>query len=203
MIGKTHLAGGLAAAAVICQAVNLPLAEGLIFTTGCAVGSLFPDIDHESSTVGKRVKPLSSLLHKTVGHRTLFHWFVPYCLLAVVLHLWKPSWDVVTMAVLIGVLTHLFLDALNPSGVPVFPGLKLNLLKIKTESGFDKAIGTLLALVAVAISCTKALSPMMGRGLAFCCLNGFPPACISWTSCPMRMFLRQGGMSYDGDSGCS
>lgn len=108
MIGKTHLAGGLAAAAVICQAVNLPLAEGLIFTTGCAVGSLFPDIDHESSTVGKRVKPLSSLLHKTVGHRTLFHWFVPYCLLAVVLHLWKPSWDVVTMAVLIGVLTHLF-----------------------------------------------------------------------------------------------
>lgn len=150
MIGKTHLAGGLAAAAVICQAVNLPLAEGLIFTTGCAVGSLFPDIDHESSTVGKRVKPLSSLLHKTVGHRTLFHWFVPYCLLAVVLHLWKPSWDVVTMAVLIGVLTHLFLDALNPSGVPVFPGLKLNLLKIKTESGFDKSIGTLLALVAVA-----------------------------------------------------
>lgn len=116
--------------------MNLPLAEGLIFTTGCAVGSLFPDIDHESSTVGKRVKPLSSLLHKTVGHRTLFHWFVPYCLLAVVLHLWKPSWDVVTMAVLIGVLTHLFLDALNPSGVPVFPGLKLNLLKIKTESGF-------------------------------------------------------------------
>ena len=64
MIGKTHLVGGLAAASVICQAAYLPLTEGLIFTTGCAVGSLFPDIDHESSTVGKWVKPLSTLLHK-------------------------------------------------------------------------------------------------------------------------------------------
>ena len=149
MIGKTHLVGGLAAASVICQAAYLPLTEGLIFTTGCAVGSLFPDIDHESSTVGKWVKPLSTLLHKTVGHRTFFHWFFPYCLLAAILHMWKPGLDVVTMSVLTGVLTHLFLDALNPSGVPVLPGLKLHLLKIKTGSGCDKTIGTLLSLVAV------------------------------------------------------
>lgn len=149
MIGQTHLAGGLAAATVICQAAHLTLTEGLIFTTGCAVGALFPDIDHESSTIGKKVKPLSKLLYKTIGHRAFFHWFVPYCLLALALHLWKPGWDVVTMSVLTGVLTHLFLDALNPSGVPVFPGLKLHLLRIKTESWIDKAIGVLLTLLAV------------------------------------------------------
>lgn len=149
MIGQTHLAGGFAAASVICQAAHLPLTEGLIFITGCAIGALFPDIDHESSTVGKWVKPLSKLLHKTVGHRSLFHWFVPYCLLALAIHLWMPGWDVVTMSVLTGVLTHLFLDALNPAGVPVFPGLKLHLLKIKTDSWTDKTIGVLLTLSAV------------------------------------------------------
>lgn len=148
MLGKTHLAGGLAAATVICHVSQFPIIDGLVFIAGCAVGSLIPDIDHKSSIIGKKVKPVSTVISMTTKHRTLFHWFAPYCLLAAAIHYWRPDWDLATLSVLIGILTHIGLDALNPAGVPFFPGIKLHLAKIRTGSKLDKSLGILLSLLA-------------------------------------------------------
>ena len=148
MLGKTHLCGGLAVAALICSAGGLTAGQGMGCTAGCAFGSLFPDIDHKGSMLGQKVKPVSSVIGAVAGHRTLFHWFAPYLLLACVLHIGFPGWDMVTLSVLAGILSHLFLDALTPSGVPLYPGRKAHLLKIHTGSGIDKALGICLAVLA-------------------------------------------------------
>ena len=51
MIGKTHLAGGLATAAGACLLAKPGLGTGMIWVAGCAFGSLLPDIDHKGSTL--------------------------------------------------------------------------------------------------------------------------------------------------------
>lgn len=148
MIGKTHLAGGLATAAGACLLAKPALGTGMIWLVGCAFGSLLPDIDHKGSTLGQKMKPVSAVVGVVAGHRNFFHWFLPYLVLAVILHFTAPQADKITFAVLLGVLSHLFLDALNPSGVPLLPGHRIHLLRIHTGSGVDKAIGGLLYLFA-------------------------------------------------------
>ena len=110
--------------------------------------SLLPDIDHKGSTLGQKMKPVSAVVGVVAGHRNFFHWFLPYLVLAVILHFTAPQADKITFAVLLGVLSHLFLDALNPSGVPLLPGHRIHLLRIHTGTGVDKAIGGLLYLFA-------------------------------------------------------
>lgn len=148
MLGKTHLAGGLATAAGACLLAKPELGTGIIWVAGCAFGSLLPDIDHKSSTLGQKVKPVSAVIGTVAGHRNFFHWFLPYLILAVILHFAAPQADNIAFAVFLGVLSHLVLDALNPSGVPLLPGHRVHLLRIHTGSGVDKAIGSLLYLFA-------------------------------------------------------
>ena len=148
MIGKTHLAGGLATAAGACLLTKPGLGAGIIWVGGGGFGSLLPDIDHKSSTLGQKVKPVSAVIGAVAGHRNFFHWFLPYLILAVVLHFAAPQADNITFAVFLGVLSHLFLDALNPSGVPLIPGRRVHLLRVHTGSGVDKTIGSLLYLFA-------------------------------------------------------
>lgn len=66
---------GLIAGELMCS--NLPPKEKLItmavMTGACAFGSLLPDIDEPSSYVGKRVKPISTVIKSTSGHRWLWH----------------------------------------------------------------------------------------------------------------------------------
>lgn len=148
MIGKTHLAGGMATAAGVCLLTKPNLDAGMIWVAGCAFGSLLPDIDHKGSTLGQKIKPVSAVVGAVAGHRNFFHWFLPYLVLAVILHFAAPQADNIIFAVFLGVISHLFLDALNPSGIPVLPGHRIHLLRIHTGSGVDKTIGGLLYLFA-------------------------------------------------------
>lgn len=150
MIGITHLAGGLATGIGACLLGQPGIGDGVVCIAGCAFGSLFPDIDHKGSTMGQKVKPVSSVIGAVAGHRNFFHWFLPYLILAVILHFSAPWLDNLTFSVFLGVLSHLFLDALNPSGVPLLPGRRIHLLRIHTGSRVDKAVGVLLYLLALA-----------------------------------------------------
>lgn len=96
----------------------------------CALGSVLPEVDKPDSLVG-RAFPLSSWIHERFGHRGLTHsllgllsamgLFAPLALIS--FDLW--------LGLLIGYLSHLFLDMATLEGVPllwpkrtrhVFPG---------------------------------------------------------------------------------
>lgn len=81
MLGPTHRLGGIAIGAltpvVIEKIFNMPIQDPLMFAAvtmaGAAIGSLIPDIDSPSSTIGRRMKPISKFIAETMGHRGATH----------------------------------------------------------------------------------------------------------------------------------
>lgn len=84
MLGPTHRLGGIAVGAltavVVEKVFNMPLHDPLLFAAvtmaGAAIGSLIPDIDSPSSTIGRRMKPVSKFIAETMGHRGATHTIV-------------------------------------------------------------------------------------------------------------------------------
>lgn len=111
--------------------------------------ALFPDIDHKGSTMGKKIKPVSAAISAVAGHRKFFHWFIPYLLLFVAACWWKPEYSIFFRFAFCGVISHLLLDACNPSGIPLLPTVKFHLLKIRTGSVGDRAIGAVLSITSI------------------------------------------------------
>lgn len=147
---KAHLTVGLAGSYITYGLTKslpvfaFPDAE-IIAPIGCAIGSIIPDIDAPNSKVGKALKPISKTIevlskpfHKTdENHRGIFHDLGFAVILAVLSYFYFP----VLFGFFIGVLSHLILDALNPSGVPFLLFKKVHLLPygVKLYSGSKSA----------------------------------------------------------------
>ena len=115
MMAGSHIALGVAAWLVAAPHLGLPAAAPACL--GLAViGSLLPDVDHPKSWLGKRLRPLSSTIAATLGHRGVTH-----SAIAVIACAWgltrggAPRWVVDPLA--IGYLSHLAADMLTPGGL--------------------------------------------------------------------------------------
>jgi len=84
------------------------------------LGALLPDSDTEKSFIGRLFPPLSAYLERKLGHRQATHSLLALALLSLVsaplaiVHLY---WWV---ALLSGYFSHLIIDTINKSGVPLF-----------------------------------------------------------------------------------
>jgi inner membrane protein len=167
----THLAfAGLTG--VVAAGFNLN--PGTAGGAALAVGALLPDIDTTTSSLGKFVKPVSSLIERKVGHRTITHSFLGLGLLGLVssplLLLYPPAWT----WLLIGAATHIVLDTANINGVPLFwPGRLEAVLfydrSLRVPYGSPKeftwlAVIALLALLLMPLS-IDGFSPWFHRAL--------------------------------------
>ena len=128
MTGKTHAAAGAFLGALAGKLAGEPylgLALG-------ALGGLLPDIDHPGSWAGRRLRPLAVVLETLFGHRTVTHtlWFALalgaaglFLGAALGAVLSTPAW-LWALALFLGALSHLVLDACTRSGVePLAPFL--------------------------------------------------------------------------------
>lgn len=142
MRGKTHMLGGVAAGLIGFQLTGdlisantdtvVPLQKTIVFgsmLTGAFFGSILPDIDHKGSFIGRRMKILSFLVHHSLGHRGLTHSLlfailVPALFGFLTLQFATGEIQGVLIAgifgLFLGILSHIFLDALTVSGVPLF-----------------------------------------------------------------------------------
>ena len=115
MMAGSHVAIGAAAWLIAAPRLGLPALEPLSLALAVA-GSLLPDIDHPQSWVGKRTKPLSTMIAAILGHRGATH-----SLLAVIGCAWLLLHDGYSGAfvapVLVGYLSHLAGDLLTPRGL--------------------------------------------------------------------------------------
>lgn len=147
MTGKTHVLGGIALGVGVTYMFTQDVSLGLI--GGAALGSLLPDIDHPESKISRAnpvtwlfailyrfVLDLVSIIFKILitplgwcgvkipplssGHRgPLTHGglgIILFTLLLSPLLSWTPT---IFYGLMIGVLSHIFLDMLNPQGVPL------------------------------------------------------------------------------------
>ncbi|MEM3401599.1 MAG: metal-dependent hydrolase [Candidatus Hadarchaeales archaeon] len=132
MRGTTHSLGGAAAVLAVALPFSPPFlsppsAKMGVVLGAAVLGGLLPDIDHSGSKLGRKVKPVSSVIQHTVGHRTFTHSLLFLLLVAggcAWLGLQGPlssspelRWS--ALGVVVGCLSHLILDAMTVSGVPL------------------------------------------------------------------------------------
>ncbi|MFF2531548.1 metal-dependent hydrolase [Brevibacillus sp. NPDC058079] len=170
-----HVVGGLTFGIAANQYIiqHLPIIEHQqlspimisgLFIAGSVFGSLLPDIDHRGSYLGRRLPVLSFLANATMGHRGATH--APFItvalttLCALATHYFLDGIALLFCLTLlagcmIGALSHIFLDSLTKSGVPLlFPLSKKHyrLASLKTGGIGEILVTFLMILIAVLIS---------------------------------------------------
>ncbi len=126
---KTHLAFALLISVLFIKLADtiydLAMMDKIVLLSLILFFSLFPDIDHPGSKLGRKVKPLSFLLNILAGHRGLMHGLiVPFFLFFIISFF---GYRLYAIAVLIGGISHLVLDSLTKSGVRWFFPLKFRI----------------------------------------------------------------------------
>lgn len=125
----------------------------------CGIGSLLPDIDHPTSTFSKKYFLLSipfrilqlifgnfKATKHFVGHRGITHSILFAIIFIVPIFFIDNIWIVLALLSLaIGIISHLLMDMLNPTGVPLllpFTKKKFRLLpkKIAITTGWYKGL---------------------------------------------------------------
>lgn len=154
---KTHINGGILVGLYVnLQMTNTSIISKGLFLGGAIVGSIFPDIDHKNSYIGKKAKTISKAINKFAGHRKLFHAPLMYLLLySISLGMVNDKLILTGIkGVFLGVLSHLILDSFTIGGLPWFYPLskkKFSLGSIKTNSNVEDILCGVLTFINVVI----------------------------------------------------
>ena len=73
-----------------------------------------------------------------------------YAILGLLCYWLRPEWMAFCVPLLIGVASHLFLDFLNPAGIPIMAlahGPKIHLIGIHTGSSMDHFLGGVFSVI--------------------------------------------------------
>ena len=115
MMAQSHVVVGVAGWVAVAPALHLPSFDPLYLALAVA-GSLLPDIDHPQSWIGRRLRPVSTVLAAVLGHRGVTHSAVAVLgLVALLAQAGHRRGEV--SAVALGYLSHLAADMLTPRGL--------------------------------------------------------------------------------------
>lgn len=114
MRGYTHLAFALATASSIeilahRNPLSLPVAVA-------GISALLPDIDHPDSLLGRKIKPISWLINKLLGHRTITH-SLDFAIGLCIVVLLSSNFAYWAWMFVLGYISHLLLDSLTRTGI--------------------------------------------------------------------------------------
>lgn len=118
MENRTHVLGGVAAGVAIQYFAgdHLTVLETSMYYSSCVIGSWLPDICHPQSKIGRKVPIFSWLISSTFGHRTITHsWLMILAFTFLFMASNLPA--ALTYGLLIGVASHLVLDAFTDQGI--------------------------------------------------------------------------------------
>jgi len=115
----THLAFSFFIGIILIR--YLSIQNQVLFIFLFLLASLLPDIDEVKSKISEKVKPISWLVHFMLGHRGLMHSIWIPIILYLSLFLIRID---VAIAVSFGYLSHILIDGLTVSGVPLLWPLK-------------------------------------------------------------------------------
>ena len=121
---RTHLAFAFLSGLLL---INLVKPSNLIiYFVLILFGGLLPDIDEHHSKLGRKIRPLSTILNFIFGHRALFHGlFFAIVLFGIVGYFFSLE---IGLALFIGYISHLIIDGFTIAGVNyLHPFSKLHL----------------------------------------------------------------------------
>ena len=119
MNGKEHIFFGLASSVTVVSIITkyggtVPVTNLGVVMASAALGSLLPDIDTPDSTLGRLIKPVSYAINNKFGHRTITHDILA-AIIAFIVSFFVGNQ--IFFGIMLGILSHLFLDGLTRSGV--------------------------------------------------------------------------------------
>ena len=124
MLYLTHVVGGLSVGMLLTQYYVRP-EERVAALLIIGVASLLPDLDSQQSFVGSRMPFFSWLMSSVFGHRGFIHSLLGCAMWLVVIFLVLKMvgldvyQGIVLSAFAIGYITHLIMDILTLSGIPL------------------------------------------------------------------------------------
>ncbi len=143
MTGKTHIVGGIASGMALASVTSYD--PTILFLSG-AVGGLIPDICHGGSKIGRKAPTLSKVINVLFGHRTFTHSLLFLLLVWFVLGAFV-SIESITLGVLVGMASHLVLDAATKNGIKLLYPLSITIrLPITIRTGGSAEYVVLIAL---------------------------------------------------------
>jgi len=122
MTKKTHMAAGILTGIIFSAINNFEFDKTVTCCVISSVAALLPDIDILTSRPGKVLKLVSLVINKIFGHRTICHAPLMYVFIYHIIRLnqffciYAAYIDVAYT----GIFSHIFLDMLNPAGIPIF-----------------------------------------------------------------------------------
>jgi len=146
MLFRTHLAFSFLIGLFLID--FLKIKNQILFMVVLLFFSIFPDVDESSSKIFKKLKPFSYLA-VIFGHRNIFHTI--YFPVAIALVLFAFDLRLLSIAVLIGYLLHLFLDLMTRKGISLFYPLSKRRIKgfIKVGSLIENLMFVVLIILIV------------------------------------------------------
>lgn len=117
MRGGTHALAGVLIALTMTH--NSQPIDGLAVVMCGAIGALLPDLDHPKSAISRRVKILGAPIRLFVAHRGALHGLLAVFLAFMACLTIPVNLRLYGLAAAAGYASHVALDALTISGVPL------------------------------------------------------------------------------------
>jgi inner membrane protein len=149
MQGKTHMLAGMLAGVLIAVDPVAVIAGG--------IGGLLPDLDHPRSRMSRAAGVFALPIHLAVRHRGVLHSGLCWLILAFFsFYLMReyPQYGIALLAATAGYLTHLALDSLTVSGIPLLwpSGRRFSAIPLRTGGVGEAYVATaLVAAIALRI----------------------------------------------------
>ena len=118
------------------------------------LGSIFPDIDIANSYINKKLKIPSILTKISFKHRGLLHsLMIPLILLLLSFLIKKqPTLSLILISFSLGIISHIALDSLTPSGIPLFWPLPIRIKgTFKTSSLKETLLFIAMLIVLIVV----------------------------------------------------
>ncbi|MFH1450979.1 MAG: metal-dependent hydrolase [archaeon] len=147
MMFLTHLFFGILSGFLACSFLGCN--NQLLFVAVAAIASAFPDIDHLSSKISRKIPPLSVVISFLFSHRGFMHSLIVPVLLYFAI---SRISELIAAAVLVGYTSHLLLDATTTKGIRFFYPLRFKVKGIiKTNSFLEKLVAIILLIITIVV----------------------------------------------------